>query len=99
MEHTAADGNGPVNALDNAVRKALERFYPELKDVKLADYKVRVIDSKDATGAKVRVLIRSTDGEESWTTVGVSTNVIEASLAALLDSMEYKLMRSGNGKR
>ena len=99
MEHTAANGNGPVNALDRAVRKALERFYPELREVRLADYKVRVIDSKDATGAKVRVLIRSTDGEESWTTVGVSTNVIEASLAALLDSMEYKLMRVQNGKR
>ena len=93
MEHTAANGNGPVNALDRAVRKALERFYPELKEVRLADYKVRVIDSKDATGAKVRVLIRSTDGERSWTTVGVSTNVIEASLIALLDSMEYKLMK------
>lgn len=97
MEHTAANGNGPVNALDRAVRKALERFYPELRSVRLADYKVRVIDSKDATGAKVRVLIRSTDGRESWTTVGVSTNVIEASLAALLDSMEYKLMRAQNG--
>jgi len=97
MEHTAADGNGPVNALDRAVRKALERFYPELRQVRLADYKVRVIDSKDATGAKVRVLIRSTDGERSWTTVGVSTNVIEASLAALLDSMEYKLMLVRNG--
>jgi 2-isopropylmalate synthase len=81
------------------VRKALERFCPELREVRLAYYRVRVIDSKDATGAKVRVLIRSTDGEESWTTVGVSTNVIEASLAALLDSMEYKLMRAQNGKR
>ena len=99
MEHTAANGNGPVNALDRAVRKALERFYPELREVRLADYKVRVIDSKDATGARVRVLIRSTDGVESWTTVGVSTNVIEASLAALLDSMEYKLMRVRNGAR
>ncbi|MBI0582343.1 MAG: citramalate synthase [Methanomassiliicoccales archaeon] len=97
MEHTAADGNGPVNALDRAVRKALERFYPELRKVRLADYKVRVIDSKDATGAKVRVLIRSTDGERSWTTVGVSSNVIEASLTALLDSMEYKLMKARNG--
>jgi 2-isopropylmalate synthase len=97
MEHTAADGNGPVNALDRAVRKALERFYPELQKVRLADYKVRVIDSKDATGAKVRVLVRSTDGERSWTTVGVSTNVIEASLTALLDSMEYKLMKVRNG--
>lgn len=94
VEHTAANGNGPVNALDRAVRKALERFYPELRQVRLADYKVRVIDSKDATGAKVRVLIRSTDGVSSWTTVGVSTNVIEASLIALLDSMEYKLMKA-----
>jgi 2-isopropylmalate synthase len=98
MEHTAANGNGPVNALDRAVRKALERFYPELRQVRLADYKVRVIDSKDATGAKVRVLIRSTDGVSSWTTVGVSTNVIEASLIALLDSMEYKLMKAANGR-
>lgn len=97
MEHTAADGNGPVNALDRAVRKALESFYPELRQVRLADYKVRVIDSKEATGAKVRVLIRSTDGERSWTTVGVSSNVIEASLTALLDSMEYKLMKVRNG--
>ncbi len=94
MEHTAANGNGPVNALDRAVRKALERFYPELRNVRLADYKVRVIDGKDATGAKVRVLIRSTDGTETWTTVGVSTNIIEASLAALLDSMEYKLLKA-----
>ena len=98
MEHTAANGNGPVNALDRAVRKALERFYPELREVRLADYKVRVIDGKEATGAKVRVLIRSTDGKEAWTTVGVSTNIIEASLAALLDSMEYKLLKS-SGER
>ncbi|HOB38703.1 MAG TPA: citramalate synthase [Methanomassiliicoccaceae archaeon] len=97
MEHTAANGNGPVNALDRAVRKALERFYPQLKEVRLADYKVRVIDGKDATGAKVRVLIRSTDGKETWTTVGVSTNIIEASLAALLDSMEYNLLKHSNG--
>jgi 2-isopropylmalate synthase len=97
MEHTAANGNGPVNALDRAVRKALERFYPQLREVRLADYKVRVIDGKDATGAKVRVLIRSTDGKETWTTVGVSTNIIEASLAALLDSMEYKLLKHSNG--
>ena len=95
-QHTAAEGNGPVNALDQAVRKALEHFYPELKDVRLADYKVRVIDGKDATAATVRVLIRSTDGESSWTTVGVSTNIIEASLQALLDSMEYKLLKSKN---
>lgn len=99
MEHTAANGNGPVNALDRAVRKALERFYPELREVRLVDYKVRVIDGKDATGAKVRVLIRSTDGQDSWTTVGVSTNIIEASLAALLDSMEYKLLKAADAAR
>jgi 2-isopropylmalate synthase len=95
MEHTAADGNGPVNALDRAVRKALMRFYPVLAEVRLTDYKVRVIDGKDATAAKVRVLIRSTDGRTSWTTIGVSGNIIEASLMALLDSIEYKLMKSG----
>ena len=96
MEHTAANGNGPVNALDRAVRKALERFYPQLKDVRLVDYKVRVIDGKDATEAKVRVLMRSTDGEELWTTIGVSPNIIEASLTALLDSLEYKLLKTNN---
>lgn len=95
LEHTAADGNGPVNALDRALRKALERFYPVLKEVRLIDYKVRVIDSKDATAAKVRVLISSTDGSSTWTTIGVSENIIEASLMALTDSIEYKLMRSG----
>ncbi|MFP4546202.1 MAG: alpha-isopropylmalate synthase regulatory domain-containing protein, partial [Methanomassiliicoccales archaeon] len=93
-EHTAADGNGPVNALDRALRKALESFYPRLREVRLVDYKVRVIDAKDATGAKVRVMIRSTDGESSWSTVGVSTNIIEASLMALIDSIEYALMGS-----
>ena len=96
MEHNAANGNGPVNALDRAVRKALRGSTP-VKEVRLADYKVRVIDGKDATGAKVRVLIRSTDGKETWTTVGVSTNIIEASLAALLDSMEYNLLKHSNG--
>jgi 2-isopropylmalate synthase len=93
VEHTAADGNGPVNALDRALRKALERFYPPLGQVRLMDYKVRVIDAKDTTAAKVRVLIRSTDGQESWTTVGVSTNIIEASLMALVDGIEYALFR------
>ena len=93
VEHTAADGNGPVNALDNALRKALTRFYPGLKDIRLTDYKVRVLDEKSATAASVRVLIRSTDGTESWTTVGVSENVIEASLIALVDSIEYALMK------
>lgn len=95
MEHTAADGNGPVNALDRALRKALERFYPVLKEVRLIDYKVRVIDGKEATAAKVRVLITSTDGNQTWTTIGVSGNIIEASLMALTDSIEYKLMRAG----
>ncbi len=98
MEHTAANGNGPVNALDRALRKALERFYPEIGEVRLADYKVRVIDGKDATAANVRVLITSTDGMSSWTTVGVSPNIIEASLMALLDSMEYKLLKTSNGR-
>ncbi|QLH75249.1 MAG: citramalate synthase [Methanomassiliicoccales archaeon] len=95
VEHTAADGNGPVNALDRALRKALTRLYPVLSEVRLIDYKVRVIDGKDATAANVRVLIRSTDGKSSWTTVGVSGNIIEASLMALMDAIEYKLMKEG----
>lgn len=89
--HTAADGDGPVNALDNAIRKALGTIYPSLGGVRLTDYKVRVLDEKAATAATVRVLIRSTDGRRSWTTVGVSENVIEASLIALVDSLEYAL--------
>ena len=91
MEHTAADGCGPVNALDNALRKALESFYPVLRNMRLTDYKVRVLDGGSATAATVRVLIRTTDGRNSWTTVGVSENVIEASLIALVDSLEYAL--------
>lgn len=91
---TAAEGDGPVNALDKALRKGLDNFYPELKNLHLTDYKVRVIDSKDATGAKVRVLIESTDGVESWTTIGVSKDIIEASWFALLDSIEYKLIKA-----
>ena len=92
LEQTAADGNGPVNALDKALRKSLLRFYPQINDLKLTDYKVRILDEKMATGAGVRVLIRSTDGKRSWTTVGVSENVVEASLIALVDALEYKLM-------
>lgn len=92
-EITAAEGDGPVNALDKAVRKALERFYPAIKEVKLTDYKVRVLDSDKASAAKVRVLIESADQHESWTTVGVSTDIIDASWRALIDSIEYKLMR------
>lgn len=99
IEHTAADGNGPVNALDNALRKALARFFPILKDTRLSDYKVRVLDEKSATAASVRVLIRSTDGKDSWTTVGVSENVIEASLIALVDSIEYALMKNQQSRR
>ncbi|MEI6233499.1 MAG: citramalate synthase [Planctomycetota bacterium] len=95
-EHTAADGNGPVNALDSALRKALDGFYPELKEVSLVDYKVRVIDSKLATGAKVLVTIVSSDHKSRWTTVGVSENVIDASWHALVDGVEYKLYQSRN---
>lgn len=89
----ASQGDGPVNALDKALREALESFYPKLKEVRLVDYKVRVLDSKSATGSKVRVLIESTDGRENWTTVGVSKDVIEASWTALVDSLEYKLIK------
>ncbi|HHT47282.1 MAG TPA: citramalate synthase [Firmicutes bacterium] len=90
--HTVAEGNGPVNALDNALRKALEEIYPEIKNIKLIDYKVRVLDGKDGTGAKVRVLITSQDGNKRWGTVGVSENIIEASWVALVDSIEYGLL-------
>lgn len=89
----AAEGDGPVNALDKALREALESFYPELKEVRLVDYKVRVLDSESATGAKVRVLIESTDGKENWSTVGVSRDVVQASWIALVDSLEYKLIK------
>jgi len=90
--HTAAEGNGPVNALDNALRKALETYYPGLQQMSLSDYKVRVLDEGGATAAKVRVLIESTNGKEKWTTVGVSENIIEASWQALCDSIRYMLM-------
>jgi 2-isopropylmalate synthase len=93
IEHTAASGNGPVNALDNALRKALEKFYPELKSVKLHDYKVRVLTAGIGTSAKVRVLVESGDEESRWGTVGVSENIIEASWQALVDSIEYKLLK------
>ena len=90
--HTAAEGNGPVNALDAALRKALLDVYPDLADVRLTDYKVRILDSDDATGAVVRVLIDSDNGRQRWSTVGASTNIIEASWRALADSMEYALL-------
>ncbi len=91
--HTAADGDGPVNALDTALRKALELYYPELQKVRLMDYKVRVLDTKAGTGSKVRVLIEAGDGQISWRTVGVSENIISASCDALIDSFEYKLYK------
>ena len=91
IEHTAAEGTGPVNALDNALRKALEKFYPKLKDVKLHDYKVRVLPAGQGTASSIRVLIESGDKEGRWGTVGVSSNVIEASYQALIDSVEFKL--------
>lgn len=90
--YTVADGNGPVNAFDNALRKGLMKFYPEIQDMHLSDYKVRVISERDATAAKVRVLIESTDINNSWSTVGVSENVIEASWEALVDSISYALI-------
>ncbi len=93
LEHTAAVGNGPVNALDNALRKALDKFYPRLREVELLDYKVRVIASGHGTDAKVRVLIESGDAEGWWGTVGVSNNIIEASWLALVDSIDYKLLK------
>ncbi len=93
VETTTAEGDGPVNALDKAMRRALERFYPAIKTVRLTDYKVRVLNSDQATAAKVRVLIESADHNESWTTTGVSTDVVDASWRALIDAIEYKLMR------
>jgi 2-isopropylmalate synthase len=93
IEHTAATGKGPVNAIDNALRKALDKFYPELKDVKLHDYKVRVLAAGKGTSAKVRVLVESGDDKQRWGTVGVSENIIEASYQALVDSVEYKLLK------
>ena len=93
--HTAAEGNGPVNALDAALRKALLQFYPNISVVKLIDYKVRILEESQGTEAKVRVLIESGDGDIEWRTVGCSTNIIEASWFALEDSMEYWLLRQG----
>lgn len=92
-EYTVAEGDGPVNALDSALRKALKRFYPEVETVRLSDFRVSILDPEEATAATTRVLIESTDGEETWCTVGVSENIIEASWEALLDSMEYKLFK------
>ncbi len=92
-EITAAEGDGPVNALDNALRKALNGFFPEINEMKLVDFRVRVIEGSDGTGAKVRVKIESRDSNEIWSTVGVSENIIEASWQALADSVQYKLLK------
>ncbi|MBA2373270.1 MAG: hypothetical protein H0V74_03580, partial [Chloroflexi bacterium] len=93
--HTAADGNGPVNALDAALRKALRAFYPGLDEVHLRDYKVRILDGDAATAARTRVVIDSTHGASVWSTMGSDTNIIAASAAALADSLEYAIWKSG----
>lgn len=93
LEHTASLGDGPVNALDSSLRKALKKFYPKLDEMHLTDYKVRVLDEKEGTAAKVRVLIQSQDKTDSWWTIGVSENIIDASWQALVDSIEYKLLK------
>jgi len=91
--HTAAEGNGPVNALDHALRKALLQFYPSLAAVRLVDYKVRILEESVGTESQVRVLIESSDGVHEWRTVGSSANIIEASWLALADSLEYWLLK------
>jgi 2-isopropylmalate synthase len=91
--HTVAEGDGPVNALDSALRAALIKFYPALERVQLTDYKVRILDSTTGTASKTRVLIETSDGKDEWGTVGVSENIIEASLQALVDSVEYALTK------
>jgi 2-isopropylmalate synthase len=93
IRHTTCQGDGPINALDGALRKALIDFYPKLADMHLSDFKVRVLDEKQGTAAKVRVLIQSQDKEKSWWTIGVSENIIEAGWQALVDSVEYKLLK------
>lgn len=98
-EHTAAEGVGPVHALDGALRKALHNFYPDIRNIQLTDYKVRVLNEKDGTGAKVRVLIESSSNGTSWTTVGVSENILDASWQALLDSFSYYLAKHGSKQR
>ena len=96
-----AEGNGPVNAIDKALRLAIERKFPHLKDIHLTNYKVRILDEDRGTGAVTRVLIDSSDGQDSWGSVGVSDNLVEASWQALVDSLTYGLLRarSGSGRR
>ena len=99
VEHRVADGDGPVNALDNAFRNAVADHYPGLEAVHLTDYKVRVLDTDRGTGAVTRVLIDSADADGHWTTIGVSENIIEASWLALRDALVYALLRLGAGDR
>ncbi len=96
IEHTAANGDGPIEALDNALRKALEKFYPGIKEIQLTDYKVRVLDEKAGTGAPVRVIIEHKDKQNRWGTVGVSENIIEASWQALVDGIEFMLFKNNS---
>ena len=91
VRHTVFESSGPVGALDGALRQALEQDYPQIKEVKLADFKVRILDSTEGSNARIRVQIESTDGENFWGTVGASDNIIEASWEALKDAVEYKL--------
>ena len=93
QEISAAEGNGPVSALDNALRKALDNFFPDINAMRLVDFKVRVIDGRDGTAAKVRVFIESRDQNDIWSTIGVSEDIIEASWHALADSFQYKLSK------
>lgn len=95
-EHSAAEGVGPVHALDRALRKSLAKFFPSIREIELRDYKVRVLNARDGTAAKVRVLIESGDGQSTWSTVGVSENILEASWQALVDSIAYKLLKERN---
>jgi 2-isopropylmalate synthase len=98
MMHTAADGDGPVNALDQAIRKALLPHYPQLAEVKLVDFKVRIVDEHRGTAAVPRVMIESACGEDRWITIGASQNIIEASWMALWDSLELPLIREREGR-
>jgi 2-isopropylmalate synthase len=97
-ELTAAEGNGPVNALDHALRKALTKFYPQLNEMQLVDFKVRIVEGSEGTAAKVKVLFDTRDGDEMWSTIGVSENIIEASWQALVDSIQYKLSKDNLNK-
>ena len=93
---STAEGNGPVNALDTALRLAIQRKYPELDQISLVNYRVRILDENKGTGAATRVLLDASDGEESWGSIGVSQNIIEASWEALVDSMEYGMLHRGD---